>query len=224
MSETILQEADRIINGDRQYECGHPLDNHGCTARLWSAWLTRHCGVNVEIGPEDVCHLMILKKESRAANRAKRDHLVDIAGYAGNIEMIENELKRRGGPQPTRYQQPQRGEFKSDEEYLKFLEVETLFMRKVVGLDSPIHEPSHPYRAREGEPVEPPRRSPFHDFLERQYIHAPLAARIESEMAAARQDAAKAIESAATERRMDAEIRRALKAREEQALHAGGTS
>lgn len=92
--ETILDEASRITRGDRQASYGTPLSNHGLTAELWSAYLV------AEITPRDVCILNILQKISREARGPKRDNLVDIAGYARNAEMIEDEEARRDAGDP----------------------------------------------------------------------------------------------------------------------------
>lgn len=82
----ILLEADKIIHGDRQQAYGTPLKNHSRTAALWSAYL------GVQITAEQVCFMNILQKVSRSATGVRqRDTLVDIAGFAGNVEMIEDE-------------------------------------------------------------------------------------------------------------------------------------
>lgn len=91
----ILAEADMLTSGDRNKSYGSPLDNHGCTAAMWSAYLSRRHGVSLTLSPEDVCFLNVLQKCSRAANSAdvKRDTIVDIAGYARNAEMVQDARK-----------------------------------------------------------------------------------------------------------------------------------
>lgn len=86
----ILHEADMLTSGDRNKSYGAPIDNHGCTAALWTAWLNRRHGTALTLTPEDVCFLNILQKASRGANGpdVKRDTIVDIAGFARNIEMV----------------------------------------------------------------------------------------------------------------------------------------
>lgn len=93
---TILDEAAEVTAGDRQHFYGHPADNHGNTAELWTSYLMRRFveGFNGRIGmvklnARDVCNMMVLLKVSRDANRPKRDNLVDICGYARNAEQIE---------------------------------------------------------------------------------------------------------------------------------------
>lgn len=91
----ILEEANNIIHGERNKDYGHPLDNHSTTAQMWSAYINRKFGTNISLDAEDVCWLNILQKASRDANLRKRDNWVDAAGYAGNIEMAQEERARR---------------------------------------------------------------------------------------------------------------------------------
>lgn len=94
----ILQEADKIIHGDRNEDYGTPLDNHGTTAALWNAYLAalQRRGKHA-LDAEDVCWLNVLQKISREATTGahKRDTAVDVAGYAGNVEMVRDEVDRR---------------------------------------------------------------------------------------------------------------------------------
>lgn len=98
--ETVLQEAAKLTAGDRQAAYGHPLDNHGLTAVLWSRWLERHLGRPITLSPEDVCYLNVLQKLSREAHLPKRDNLVDVCGYLRNVEMIQEERRKRGKETP----------------------------------------------------------------------------------------------------------------------------
>ena len=87
--DTVLDEAKHLIHGDRNSDYGHPLDDFNCTAAMWTAYL-RHRGLlkpGVELVAEDVAMMMINIKQSRYANAPKRDCIVDIAGYAGTIDM-----------------------------------------------------------------------------------------------------------------------------------------
>jgi hypothetical protein len=103
MSETVLEEAARITSGARGTDYGHPLDNHSCTAELWRSWLRRKYGVDVAFTPEDVCYFNILQKLSREANAPKRDTIVDLCGFSRNVEMVQEERRRRaeGGTDGT---------------------------------------------------------------------------------------------------------------------------
>lgn len=90
-TESILQEAQRIIHTDRNEDYGDPSDNHGNTAALWSTYLhgKYEDRADFALDPTDVCMMMILLKISRATTgRLTRDHMTDVAGYAGNVEML----------------------------------------------------------------------------------------------------------------------------------------
>ena len=80
---TLLQEADAIINGERQKDYGPPAESFGRIARLWSDYLDQ------ELTALDVANLMILLKISRAKTGGfHRDSYRDIAGYAGCAEWL----------------------------------------------------------------------------------------------------------------------------------------
>ena len=97
MSESVLEEAQRIIHTDRNADYGHPLDDFGCTAAMWTTWLNHkyYLPVGFEFSAEDVGLMMVMVKLSREANRPQRDNLTDGAGYLGTIEMIQDERERR---------------------------------------------------------------------------------------------------------------------------------
>lgn len=82
--ETVFEEAERIVNGARKWNYGTARDNHSRTAELWGAYL------GVEISAREVCWLNILQKASRDAHAPIRDNVVDTAGYARNIELLED--------------------------------------------------------------------------------------------------------------------------------------
>ena len=82
-TETVLEEAARVVDGPRREDYGHPAENHERTAAFWNAYLLGRSVVSAR----DVCMLNILQKISRERHAPKRDNLVDIAGYARNAEM-----------------------------------------------------------------------------------------------------------------------------------------
>lgn len=88
--ESVLQEAQRIIHGPRQQDYGGPLESFERIAALWSAYL----GVPLEA--EDAANLLILLKVARAKQGFHRDSYVDVAGYAGCAELIQEERRIRG--------------------------------------------------------------------------------------------------------------------------------
>jgi hypothetical protein len=89
MSETILQEAQRLVHGDRQADYGHPLDDFSRTAKMWSAIL------GFPVSAEQVGLCMCAVKIGRQCNRPKRDNMTDLAGYAATVQMCQEERERR---------------------------------------------------------------------------------------------------------------------------------
>lgn len=85
--ESILQEADRLVSGERGGDYGHPFDDFSRTAKMWSAIF------GIDVRPEQVPLAMICVKVSREVNKPKRDNVVDIAGYAKTLDMV-NERRR----------------------------------------------------------------------------------------------------------------------------------
>lgn len=86
MSETILEEAQRLVHGDRQEDYGHPLHDFRRTAQIWSAIL------GMDVTPQQVGLCMVGVKLSRQVNKPKRDNLTDAAGYCETVHMIEEKL------------------------------------------------------------------------------------------------------------------------------------
>lgn len=86
---TILEEAQKLVYGDRQASYGHPLDDFTRTAAMWSAIL----GHPVTAQQVGLC--MCAVKISRQVNAPKRDNLVDLAGYAATVELVIDEEKKR---------------------------------------------------------------------------------------------------------------------------------
>lgn len=81
--ETPLEEAQRLVHGDRQASYGHPIEDFTRTGRMWGALL----GTD-DVPPEKVALCMIAVKMSRECNRPKRDNAVDMAGYAETLHMV----------------------------------------------------------------------------------------------------------------------------------------
>ncbi len=81
--ETILQEAQRLVHGDRGDDYGHPILDFTRSGRMWGAIL----GIP-DVPPEKVAMCMIAVKLSREVNRNKRDNRVDMAGYAETLDMV----------------------------------------------------------------------------------------------------------------------------------------
>lgn len=87
---TTLEEAQDICTSARNVSYGEPIDNHTTTANLYNAYLGGRALAGYGfLGPEEVCILNILQKISRTCfGGYSRDTIVDIEGYAFNIEKI----------------------------------------------------------------------------------------------------------------------------------------
>ena len=84
--KSILEEAARIISGERDTQYGGPEDSFGMIASLWEPYIREKCVSDfgeVFINPDDVGILMALLKIARiATGQPKADNFVDLAGYA----------------------------------------------------------------------------------------------------------------------------------------------
>lgn len=82
--ESVLEEAQRIVAGDRGDQYGHPGDDFARTAGAW------HALFGWEVTPAQVALAMVVVKLSRLQETPlKRDSVVDIAGYAQTYEMVQ---------------------------------------------------------------------------------------------------------------------------------------
>lgn len=88
--ESALEEAQRLVHGDRGADYGHPIDDYTRTGRLWGAIL----GLP-DIDPRLCCLMMAAVKISREVNKHKKDNLTDLAGYAECAHMV---AERQGIP------------------------------------------------------------------------------------------------------------------------------
>ena len=90
--ESILEEAHKIIYGDREQTYGKPSKNLTCIAQFWTAYLNNRKNSDEALGPTDVAAMMTLLKIARLANSPDhRDSLVDACGYLALIERCQDE-------------------------------------------------------------------------------------------------------------------------------------
>lgn len=89
-AETILEEAQRLVHGDRGKAYGHPILDYERTGRIWGAIL----GLP-DIDPRLCCLMMAGVKISREVNAPRRDNRTDLAGYAECADMVATEQERR---------------------------------------------------------------------------------------------------------------------------------
>lgn len=98
MSESALEQAQRLVSSDRNSVYGDPKDNFDTTARLWDAYLDRRRASHIErnptpfeILPIDVAVMMILVKVARLANTPDHpDSIVDIVGYGLTADTVKD--------------------------------------------------------------------------------------------------------------------------------------
>lgn len=90
--ESIFEEAQKLVLGDRQWAYDHPLDNCTRIGQIWGTILE----LDKPIEPEKVALMMVGVKMARQIHRHNRDNLVDICGYTECIDMIQKEREQRG--------------------------------------------------------------------------------------------------------------------------------
>jgi hypothetical protein len=91
--ETILEEAQRLVHGDRGAAYGHPADDFGRTAEYWTTTFKKKLKPGERFHAGDIPLALIGVKLSREVNKPKRDNMTDLAGYAETRRMV---LERDG--------------------------------------------------------------------------------------------------------------------------------
>lgn len=74
--QSILSEAEEIVNGIRQSDYGAARESFSRIATIASVMTGK------ELSPEDCCAVMMAVKLVRESFNHKRDNLVDLCGYA----------------------------------------------------------------------------------------------------------------------------------------------
>ncbi len=86
--QSILEEAHKIIYGDRERTYGHPSKNLQRIADYWSVHLEREVTIN------DVCIMMVLMKQARLGNDpTHKDGMVDTCGYMALMERCQKQSR-----------------------------------------------------------------------------------------------------------------------------------
>lgn len=85
-NKSVLEEAQELLHGARMEEYGPPRESFERIARMWSIVL------DTEVSAEQVALCMLQMKVSRAMQGYHRDSFVDIAGYAGTLEMLQEDV------------------------------------------------------------------------------------------------------------------------------------
>ncbi len=80
---TILDQAKQAVYNDRNADYGTVTENFTTIAKLWSAVL------KTEVTPQQVGLCMIQVKVAWQMFKAKRDNLIDGAGYFATLEKLE---------------------------------------------------------------------------------------------------------------------------------------
>jgi hypothetical protein len=84
----VLQEAERLITGDRNKQYGPPALNFNRIAAYWNQYLSDN---PPPVKGSDVAMMMVLVKIAREAHGHKDDSTVDAAGYLGLYEELRQE-------------------------------------------------------------------------------------------------------------------------------------
>lgn len=91
--ESILEEAQRLVHGERGESYGPPTEDFTRCGRIWGALLDkwRHSD-QPDVPPELVALCMAGLKLNREVYHPKRDNRVDLAGYAECADWIVRDL------------------------------------------------------------------------------------------------------------------------------------
>ena len=91
VAETILEEAQRLVTGDRQDDYDHPSHDFAKTAKMITGILLPKLCEGEEVTPTEAILCVIAVKMSREVFKHKRDNPVDIAGYAALLQMLHEQ-------------------------------------------------------------------------------------------------------------------------------------
>lgn len=94
----ILDEAKKVINGERKDVYGAPEDSFELIAEYWNIYLNslKKGGVNHGIPilkAQDISMMMVLFKIARESNQKKLDNIKDACGYLGIYADLIHKVK-----------------------------------------------------------------------------------------------------------------------------------
>lgn len=93
----VINEAVKLVAGDRGRTHGDKHDNFTKIARVWNAYLRNANPAHIDIRPDQAADLMeLMKVARRQSGTFNPDDYVDAAGYAGvafEARVRENKLK-----------------------------------------------------------------------------------------------------------------------------------
>jgi len=80
---SVLEEAHKVINGERQDAYGHPEDSFQTIADLWSVYINRKFRVDVKLTglTRRSCFPLFKHARMMGSNMISRDTIVDACGY-----------------------------------------------------------------------------------------------------------------------------------------------
>lgn len=87
-AETVCQEADRLVSGDRQAQYGHPWVNFTKIAQIATPLVKDKLREGAVLEPKDIAWILIAVKLAREVNQHKRDSIVDAIGYLKILDML----------------------------------------------------------------------------------------------------------------------------------------
>lgn len=76
--QAVLDEAARLIQGDRKADYGDATEMHQKIGDFWSTYLN----LDTKLAADQVAMMMVLMKAARSTSSPKFDTYVDLAGYA----------------------------------------------------------------------------------------------------------------------------------------------
>lgn len=86
--DSILDEAKRLVYGDRNAQYGPAIRDFSRTAAMWTVLFGELLKDGASFGPQHVPLGMIAVKLSREVHRPKRDSMTDLCGYAATYEQV----------------------------------------------------------------------------------------------------------------------------------------